>query len=178
MTAVAITCSHIHTEFSWLLLDGFVSTAIWIQILIALDCFINVMSDCVCVCVFFSLQIITQYVYELLEKKCNMTKAILPVSTQSEKRHFPLWFMPLKIKGSIKYENWRKCSGFRVWLWYWVSCLKKKRKGDCEASALLILYQSLSFSLSISLTFSLTLLSFFYPPYCPHLLCKSVSSTN
>lgn len=118
----------------------------------------------VCVfCVFYSFQIITQYVYELLEKKCNMTKAILPVSTRSEKRHFPLWFMPLKIKGSIKYENWRKCLGFRVWLWYWVSCLKNKEKGIVR-SQLSSFSASLCLSPSISLSFSLTLSLSFTPP--------------
>ena len=121
MTVVAITCSHTHTEFSWPLLDGLVSTAMY-KYSLYYQC--NVWL-CVCSVSFFSFQIITQYVYELLEKKCNMTKAILPVSTQNEKRNFLLWFVPLKIKGIIKYENWRKCWGFRVWLWYWVSCLKK-----------------------------------------------------
>lgn len=48
------------------------------------------MSHCVFSVSFFPLQIITQYVYELLEKKCNMTKEILPVSTHTERRHFLL----------------------------------------------------------------------------------------
>lgn len=71
------------------------------------------MSECVCLLCFSFFKIITPYVYELLEKTCNMTRAILPVSTPSERRRLPLWFMPLKIKGSIKFENWRKCPGFR-----------------------------------------------------------------
>lgn len=48
----------------------------------------------VCVVVFLSLQIITQYVYELLEKKCNMTKAILPVSTRVKRGLFSVELCP------------------------------------------------------------------------------------
>lgn len=118
------------------------------------------MSNCVCVLFFFFffLKIITPYVYELLEKTCNMTRAILPVSTPSERRRFLLWFMPLKIKGSIKFENWRKCSGFRsammilsvVFNWKEKGIVKSHLSPFCAALCL-----SISPFLSHSLAFSL-----------------------
>lgn len=111
-------------------------------------------------CVCFPFQIITLYVYELLENECNMTKAILPVSTQTEKRYFPLWFMPLKIKGSIKYENWRKYLGFSVIMILSVP-FNKERKGACRTP------HSIPPFVFLSRPHSLLLSLFLLPPHLP-----------
>lgn len=51
-----------------------------------------------------------------------------------------------------------------------VTFKKKKRKGDCEESALLILYHSVFLSCSVSLLLALSL-----TPSSAHILCEKVS---
>lgn len=174
MTAVALTCSHTHREFGCLLSD------LYQQQHINIHCIMLYYYSNVWMCVssvFLSpfFKIITPYVYELLEKTCNMTRAILPVSTPSESRRLPLWFMPLKIKGSIKFENWRKCPGFRSAIMILSVVFNWKRKGDCEPSSLPIRRRSLSFYLSVSLPLPRFLLP---PSSTQQPLWESVSSTN
>lgn len=59
----------------------------------------------------------------------------------------------MKIKGSIKNENWHKYLGFRVWIMIASVPFMSKIKGDCKDSSLLF---SATLCLYISLTFSLT----------------------
>lgn len=80
-----------------------------------------------------------------------------PASKYREwKEAFFSLIMPLKIKGSIKNENWHKFLGFIVWLRYQVSCLKKiKKRGlwrvSSARSSLCLLSQSVSHSLPLFL---------------------------
>lgn len=129
------------------------------------------MSHYLCILCIFFFKIITPYVYELLEKTCNMTRAILPVSTQPEKRRFLLWFIPLKIKGLIKFENWRKCSGFGMILilsvvfnWKEKGIVKSHLSPFCTT---LCLSTSLSFCPSPSLSLSPSSTLLFYEKVSP-----------
>lgn len=111
---------------------------------------------------FFFFKIITPYVYELLEKTCNMTRAILPVSTPSERRHLPLWFMPLKIKGSIKFQNWRKCSSFQSAIMMLSVVFTRKERGIVKSHL-----SPFCTALCLSISVSLPLPRFLLPPRLP-----------
>lgn len=144
----------------------------WIYIIINEKSHLTVISVwwCVCpACVLF-FQIITQYVYKLLEDQCKLKKEVIPVSTQSGKKSlFSLWYW--RLKGLLNMTM--DVNDLALWHYYGI-------EGSVKTDCLRWILRT-QFSVSLCLSFAVPhffLTPCFFPFLCTHPLCKSVSSTN